>query len=62
VPGATQAVLGEGPDHAEIVFVGEQPGDQEDLQGRPSWVPRASSSPALWRGRIDRAQAYLTNA
>ena len=35
VQGATQAVLGEGPVDAAIVFVGEQPGDQEDLQGRP---------------------------
>ncbi|MDP8919609.1 MAG: TIGR03915 family putative DNA repair protein, partial [Pseudomonadota bacterium] len=35
VPGATQAVFGEGPLHAQIMFVGEQPGDQEDLQGRP---------------------------
>src|SRR4051812_43049835 len=35
VPGSTQAVLGEGPEGAAIAFVGEQPGDQEDLQGRP---------------------------
>ncbi len=35
VPGATQPVFGEGPDGAAIAFVGEQPGDQEDLQGRP---------------------------
>jgi DNA polymerase len=35
VPGATRAVLGEGPIGAPIVFVGEQPGDQEDRQGKP---------------------------
>jgi DNA polymerase len=35
VPGATQAVVGEGPANAGIVFVGEQPGDEEDLKGRP---------------------------
>ena len=35
VPGATRAVLGEGPVRAPIAFVGEQPGDQEDLLGRP---------------------------
>jgi uracil-DNA glycosylase len=35
VPGAKKAVLGEGPIGAPIAFVGEQPGDQEDLQGRP---------------------------
>ena len=33
VPGAGRAVLGEGPVGAEIAFVGEQPGDQEDVQG-----------------------------
>ena len=32
---ATQAVPGEGPKHTPLMFVGEQPGDQEDLQGRP---------------------------
>ena len=35
VPGATRAVLGEGPIGAAVAFVGEQPGDQEDRQGRP---------------------------
>ncbi|WP_367272559.1 uracil-DNA glycosylase family protein, partial [Mesorhizobium sp.] len=32
---ATQTVFGEGPDRAKVVFVGEQPGDQEDLAGKP---------------------------
>ena len=44
VKGATQAVPGEGPEDAEIVFVGEQPGDQEDLQGRPSRSSTARSA------------------
>ncbi len=35
VPGGKRAVPGEGPAHAAIVFVGEQPGDQEDREGRP---------------------------
>ena len=35
VPGGKKAVLGEGPIGAALAFVGEQPGDQEDLQGRP---------------------------
>ena len=35
VKGGTRAVLGEGPEGARIAFVGEQPGDQEDLEGRP---------------------------
>lgn len=55
VPGATQAVFGEGPAHAGIVFVGEQPGDQEDLQGRPctsSWSPGCSPTNTMsaWAG------------
>jgi DNA polymerase len=63
VPGATQAVFGEGPAHAEIVFVGEQPGDQEDLQGRPFVGPAGKLlGKALLEAGIDRTQAYLTNA
>ena len=63
VPGATQAVFGESPAHAEIVFVGEQPGDQEDLQGRPFVGPAGKLlGKALLEAGIDRAQAYLTNA
>jgi uracil-DNA glycosylase len=63
VPGATQAVFGEGPAHAGIVFVGEQPGDQEDLQGRPFVGPAGKLlGRALLEAGIDRSQAYLTNA
>lgn len=63
VPGATQAVLGEGPLGADIAFVGEQPGDQEDLQGRPFVGPAGQLlSRALREAGIDRDRAYLTNA
>jgi DNA polymerase len=63
VPGATQAVLGEGPARAEIAFVGEQPGDQEDRQGRPFVGPAGQLlTRALGEAGIDRSQAYLTNA
>jgi probable DNA metabolism protein len=63
VPGATQAVFGEGPDHADIAFVGEQPGDQEDLQGRPFVGPAGRLlTKAMGEAGIDRGQAYLTNA
>jgi DNA polymerase len=63
VPGATQAVFGEGPLHAEIMFVGEQPGDQEDLQGRPFVGPAGKLlTKAMQEAGIDRSQAYMTNA
>ncbi|MEH3118732.1 MAG: UdgX family uracil-DNA binding protein [Methylorubrum populi] len=63
VPGATQAVLGEGPVGARIAFVGEQPGDQEDRQGRPFVGPAGQLlSRALEEAGIDRREAYLTNA
>ena len=63
VPGATQAVLGEGPVGARIAFVGEQPGDQEDHQGRPFVGPAGQLlSRALEEAGIDRREAYLTNA
>ncbi len=63
VPGATQAVFGEGPMHADIVFVGEQPGDQEDLQGRPFVGPAGKLlTKAMGEVGIDRSKAYLTNA
>lgn len=63
VPGATQAVLGEGPEGAVIAFVGEQPGDQEDRQGRPFVGPAGHMlDRALDEAGIDRAQSYLTNA
>jgi DNA polymerase len=63
VPGATQAVVGEGPDHAGIVFVGEQPGDEEDLQGRPFVGPAGRLlDRALGEAGIKRKDVYLTNA
>jgi len=63
VPGATRAVLGEGPVGAAIAFVGEQPGDQEDLQGRPFVGPAGQLlDRALAEAGIDRASVYLTNA
>ena len=63
VPGATQAVLGEGPLGAAIAFVGEQPGDQEDRQGRPFVGPAGQLlARAMAEAGIDRSQTYLTNA
>ncbi|HEY4253214.1 MAG TPA: UdgX family uracil-DNA binding protein [Roseomonas sp.] len=63
VPGATRAVLGEGPIAARIAFVGEQPGDQEDLEGRPFVGPAGQVlDHALALAGIDRGAVYLTNA
>jgi probable DNA metabolism protein len=63
VQGGRRAVLGEGPLHAEIAFVGEQPGDQEDLQGRPFVGPAgALLDAAIEAAGIDRAATYVTNA
>jgi DNA polymerase len=63
VPGATQAVLGEGPVGAAIAFVGEQPGDQEDLQGRPFVGPAGQLlRQAMREAGIDDKRAYVTNA
>jgi DNA polymerase len=63
VPGATRAVLGEGPAHAAIAFVGEQPGDQEDLQGRPFVGPAGQLfDRALAEAGLERDEAYVTNA
>jgi DNA polymerase len=60
---ATQTVFGEGPLDARIVFVGEQPGDQEDLTGRPFVGPAgAVFDAALEKAGIERAQVYVTNA
>ncbi|KAB7645473.1 UdgX family uracil-DNA binding protein [Polymorphobacter fuscus] len=60
---ATQTVFGEGPADAVLMFVGEQPGDQEDLAGR-SFVGPAGQvfDAALAAAGIDRARAYVTNA
>ena len=60
---ATQAVFGEGPLDATIVFVGEQPGDVEDRQGRPFVGPAgAVFDRALAAAGIDRLGTYVTNA
>jgi DNA polymerase len=60
---ATQTVFGEGPLDAQIVFVGEQPGDQEDLAGRPFVGPAgAVFDAALQAAGIDRSTVYVTNA
>jgi len=63
VIGATRAVLGEGPVGASIAFVGEQPGDQEDLQGRPFAGPAGQLlNGVLEKAGIDRQRVYVTNA
>ncbi|WP_366652646.1 UdgX family uracil-DNA binding protein [Sphingopyxis sp. RIFCSPHIGHO2_12_FULL_65_19] len=60
---ATQGVAGEGPERARIMLVGEQPGDQEDLQGRPFVGPAGQLlSEALEEAGLDRARLFLTNA
>ncbi|BDG72099.1 UdgX family uracil-DNA binding protein [Roseomonas fluvialis] len=60
---ATQAVFGEGPDRADLMIVGEQPGDREDLAGRPFVGPAgAVLDRAMAAAGIDRAATYLTNA
>jgi uracil-DNA glycosylase len=59
----TQTVFGEGTRTAEIVFVGEQPGDKEDLAGRPFVGPAGRVlDEALAAAGIDRRLAYVTNA
>ena len=60
---STQTVFGEGPLDARIFFVGEQPGDQEDLAGRPFVGPAGQLfDAALKQAGIDRSQTYVTNA
>jgi DNA polymerase len=60
---ATQTVFGEGPLDARIMFVGEQPGDQEDLAGRPFVGPAGQLfDRALGEAGVDRSAAYVTNA
>jgi len=59
----TQTVFGEGARHAHVMFVGEQPGDKEDLQGRPFVGPAgALLDRALEEAGIDRRDIYVTNA
>ena len=60
---ATQTVFGEGPLDARIMFVGEQPGDQEDLAGRPFVGPAGQLfDRALEDAGVDRSATYVTNA
>jgi uracil-DNA glycosylase len=59
----TQTVFGAGAAHAKIIFVGEQPGDQEDLQGKPFVGPAGKLlDSALAEAGIDRNEVYVTNA
>ena len=56
-------MFGEGPADASVLFVGEQPGDLEDLQGRPFVGPAGQLfDRALAEAGIDRRQVYVTNA
>ncbi len=60
---ATQTVFGEGPANAKVLFIGEQPGDKEDLQGKPFVGPAgALLDKALTEAGIDRRETYVTNA
>lgn len=60
---ATQTVFGEGPVDAEMMVVGEQPGDQEDLAGRPFVGPAGQVfDRAMAQAKIDRSRVYVTNA
>ena len=60
---ATQAVVGEGPEDADAMFVGEQPGDQEDTEGRAFVGPAGRMfDKALVEVGIDRSTVYVTNA
>ena len=60
---ATQGVAGAGPATARLMLVGEQPGDQEDLQGRPFVGPAGQLlDRALAEAGVDRAELYVTNA
>ena len=59
----TQTVFGEGPLNAAMMFVGEQPGDQEDIAGRPFVGPAGQLfDAALEKAGIDRSTVYVTNA
>ena len=60
---ATQTVFGEGPSHAPLMLVGEQPGDKEDLAGKPFVGPAGQMlDRALDEAGIDRKKVYVTNA
>ncbi|TGQ51395.1 uracil-DNA glycosylase [Mesorhizobium sp. M1C.F.Ca.ET.193.01.1.1] len=60
---ATQTVFGEGPENADVIFVGEQPGDQEDLAGKPFVGPAGRIFDSILDdAEIDRRKVYVTNA
>ncbi|MET0893848.1 MAG: UdgX family uracil-DNA binding protein [Pseudoxanthomonas sp.] len=60
---ATQTVFGEGPEHARVMIVGEQPGDEEDLSGRPFVGPAGKLfTRAMDALGLDRSTFYITNA
>jgi len=60
---ATQTVFGVGPKHATMMLLGEQPGDYEDVAGKPFVGPAGKIlNRALEESGIDRAQVYVTNA
>jgi len=60
---ATHLVFGEGPQNAEIVLVGEQPGDKEDLAGKPFVGPAGRLlDQCLEEADVDRGRCYVTNA
>jgi uracil-DNA glycosylase family protein len=59
----TQTVFGEGAEHAELLFVGEQPGDREDKEGKPFVGPAGRVlDEGLEEAGIDRSRVYITNA
>ena len=59
----TQTVFGEGAAHAKVIFVGEQPGDKEDLAGKPFVGPAGGVlDKALVAAGIDRSEVFVTNA
>jgi uracil-DNA glycosylase len=60
--GATQTVFGEGLKKAKVMFVGEQPGDREDIEGKPFVGPAGRMfDKALVEAGIDRSEVYVTN-
>src|SRR5687768_17847455 len=60
---ATQAVFGEGPKDALVMFVGEQPGDQEDRAGKPFVGPSGQMlNDMMAKAGLPRDQVYVTNA
>ncbi len=60
---ATQTVFGEGPADARVIMIGEQPGDQEDVQGKPFVGPAGKLlDRAMGDAGLDRGNVYVTNA